>query len=169
MSAPLPSRAAPVDDPRMDWDLPHPHVVRFAVDDAEIDEYRHVNNAVYLTWCERVAWDHSTALGLGKAHCLSLDRGMANVRATIAWLRPALPGDVVEMGTWMLTPAPRVRALRRFQVRRASDATTLARIEIEYVCLELSTGRAVRAPREFTAAYAARADVLAALAGAPVV
>lgn len=153
----------------MHWDLPHPHVVRFAVDDAEIDEYRHVNNAVYLEWCERVAWDHSTALGLDKAHCLSLDRGMANVRATIAWLRPALPGDEIVVGTWMLTPAPRVRALRRFQVCRASDGATLARIEIEYVCLELSTGRAVRAPREFTDAYSARAEVLAALGDAPAV
>ena len=31
---------------------------------ADIDAYGHVNNAVYLTWLDRVAWSHSAALGV---------------------------------------------------------------------------------------------------------
>lgn len=147
------------------WDLPDPFVIAFDVGDDEIDDYNHVNNAVYLTWCERSAWAHSAALGMPKPRCLALDRGMANVRTTVRYEKPALRGDDIEIATWLLTPIVRLRATRRFQVRRASDGVTLARMEIEYVCLELSSGRAVRAPAEFQEAYVALPAVLAAAEG----
>ena len=42
---------------------------------------------------------------------------------------------------------------RRFQVWRARDAQTLARAAVDYVCINLDSGRAVRMPAEFTRAY----------------
>jgi acyl-CoA thioester hydrolase len=144
------------------WDLPTPHVTTLAVEAGEIDAYDHVNNAVYVTWLDRAAWSHSAALGLPVERCLALDRGMAVLRSVIVYLRPALLGDTVHVGTWLLPADYKLRARRRFQLRRDSDGATLVRAEIEYVCIELSTGRPARAPGEFRERYVA----LAGTAGA---
>jgi acyl-CoA thioester hydrolase len=144
------------------FDLPDPHVLTLAVQAADIDAYKHVNNAVYVTWCDWTAWDHSAALGLPIERCLELDRGMAVLRTVIAYMRPALMGDSIEVATWLLPAASRLRVSRRFQVRRACDAATLARAEVEYACIELSTGRPTRWPREFKERYAPMPAVLAA-------
>jgi acyl-CoA thioester hydrolase len=64
-----------VREPR--FDLPSPHCIDLQVGTADIDAYQHVNNAVYVAWCDRVAWHHSAALGLSIERCLELDRGMA--------------------------------------------------------------------------------------------
>jgi len=136
-----------------DWDLPAPHVLTLMVAPADIDAYDHVNNAVYVTWFDRAAWDHSAALGLPIARCLELDRGMAVLRSVITYVRPALLGDGIHIATWLVPADSKLRARRRFQVRRATENATLARAEIEYVCIELSSGRPARSPPEFRERY----------------
>lgn len=138
-----------------DWDLPTPHVTALSVTASDIDAYRHVNNAVYVAWLDRTAWEHSAALGIPIERCLEIDRGMAVLRSVIVYQRPALLGDEVRIGTWLLAADYKLRARRRFQVRRVADGVTLVRAEIEYVCIELSSGRPARAPVEFRERYAA--------------
>jgi acyl-CoA thioester hydrolase len=137
-------------------------VASLSVAAPDIDAYEHVNNSVYMTWFDRAAWDHSAALGLPVARCLELDRGMAVVRSVIAYLRPAVLGDAVHVATWLLPAAGKLRVRRRFQVRRGADGATLARAEIEYACLELSSGRPARWPPEFRERYVALDDVVRA-------
>lgn len=144
-----------------DWDLPSPHVAALAVAPGDIDAYEHVNNAVYMTWFDRAAWEHSAALGLPIEKCLKLDRGMAVVRSVIAYLRPAVLGDAIRVATWLLPAAGRLRVRRRFQVQNG-DGATLARADIEYACLELSSGRPARWPPEFRERYVPLAEVLEA-------
>jgi acyl-CoA thioester hydrolase len=150
-----------------DWDLPSPALTRLVVAAGEIDAYDHVNNAVYVAWLDRAAWEHSAGLGLPLERCLELDRGMAVLRTVLAYLRPALLGDAVTVATWLLPTDLRLRARRRFQVRRDTDGATLLRAEIEYVCIELSSGRPVRAPAEFRERYAPRAEVTAGCEALP--
>lgn len=133
------------------------------VEAVDIDAYQHVNNAVYVMWCDLVAWDHSAALGLPMDRCVALDRGMAVVRTVIDYLRPALPNDSILIGTWLVGGQSRLRVGRRFQIRRAADGETLARAEINYACIELSSGRPVRWPVEFRERYVCRPEVLEAL------
>ena len=135
------------------WDLPTPHVHRLRVGTEAIDAYRHVNNAVYLQWLDLAAWSHSTALGVPARLCLELDRGMVVHHAELDYLRGALEGDDVAIGTWIVAGDQRLRCSRRFQVRRAGDGETLLRGRLDYVCMNLSTGRATRMPPEFAAAY----------------
>ncbi len=146
------------------WDLPLPFLARIEVRPADIDAYQHVNNAVYVTWFDRAAWQHSAALGLPIETCLRLDRGMAVLRSVIAYLRPAVLHDAIQVGTWLLPADGPVRVRRRFQVRRAADGATLARAEIEYACIELSSGRPVRWPRSFRENYVTLEEVLRAAA-----
>jgi len=147
-----------------DWDLPLPHVIELTVGASDIDAYNHVNNAVYVTWCDRIAWDHSAALGLPLARCLEIDRGMAVVRTVIQYLRPAVLGDLVHIATWIVPVDSRLRVRRRFQIKRLADDSTLARAEIEYVCIELSSGKPMRWPPEFRERYVSIPEVAAATA-----
>lgn len=147
----------------MTWDLPEPHLISLEVGAADIDAYHHVNNAVYMTWFDRVAWDHSAALGLPIERCLKLDRGMIVLRSLIAYLRPAILADAVRVATWLL-PKQGIRVSRRFQVVRDADRATLARAEIEYACIELSSGRPTRWPSEFVERYRVIEEVWAAYA-----
>jgi acyl-CoA thioester hydrolase len=135
------------------FDHPAAHVVELAVQPEDLDAYEHVNNAVYLTWLDRAAWSHSTALGVALGQCVALRRGMAAHRIEIEYLRAALRGDVVQAATWIAGTDGRLRAQRRFQVRRKTDGETLARARIDYVCINLDSGRAVRMPESFARAY----------------
>jgi acyl-CoA thioester hydrolase len=135
------------------FDFAVPHIVTLRVAESDIDAYGHVNNAVYLSWFDQAAWSHSAALGVPLARCLSLRRGMAAQRIEVDYLRAAQRGDVVQAATWIVSADQRLRAERRFQIRRPSDGSTLARARVDYVCINLDSGRAARMPAEFARAY----------------
>jgi len=135
------------------FDHPAAHVIELTVRPEDIDDYGHVNNAVYLTWLDRAAWSHSAALGVPLERCLALHRGMAAQRIEIDYLRAAFSGDVVQAANWIVNADGRLRAERRFQLRRPTDDVTLARARIDYVCISLDSGRAVRMPEIFARAY----------------
>jgi acyl-CoA thioester hydrolase len=142
-----------VSKPTADWDFPDPHVVTLEVAASDIDAYDHVNNAVYLPWLDRVAWSHSAALGISLEDCVRIRRGMAAHRTEIDYLRAAVLGDQVSVGTWIVSTDGKLRVERRFQIRRAPDGETLARARTDYVCINLDSGRATRMPELFTQKY----------------
>jgi acyl-CoA thioester hydrolase len=135
------------------WDFPNPHVVTLEVLAADIDAYDHVNNSVYLAWLDRAAWSHSGTLGLSLEECVAMRRGMAAHRTEIDYLKAALLGDRVLVGTWIVNTDSKLRVERLFQIRRATDGETLSRARIDYVCINLDSGRAVRMPDSFRNAY----------------
>jgi acyl-CoA thioester hydrolase len=139
--------------PAADWDFPSPHIVTLEVVASDIDAYNHVNNAVYLSWFDKVAWSHSASLGISLDECVRIRRGMAAHRAEIDYQRAAVLGDVVSVGTWIVRTDHKLRVERRFQVRRAPDGDTLARARTDYVCINLDSGRAARMPESFSIAY----------------
>lgn len=135
------------------WDLADPHVVEIEVLATDIDAYRHVNNSVYLSWLDRAAWSHSAKLGVPLEQCISMRRGMAAHRSEIDYVRAAVLGDRVFAGTWIVSTDHRLRVERRFEVRRAPQGELLARARIDYVCINLDSGRATRMPHLFQRAY----------------
>jgi acyl-CoA thioester hydrolase len=108
------------------WDLPEPYTVSIDVVPADIDAYRHVNNAVYVRWLDQAAWAHSASLGLPLEHYLAVRRGMAVWRTQLHYLAPALAGDRILVSTWLVLCDGRLRVDRRFQVRRAGDGPDLS-------------------------------------------
>ncbi len=145
------------------WDLPDPFIHERVAVHAEIDGYGHVNNAVYVAWLDDCAWAHSIHRGIPPELCRELNRGMAVWRTQINYLRAALEGDEILVGTWPVHNDRKLRIDRRFQVRRRSDGETLLRALIHYVCIDLQTGRAKRMPAEFTK-YSVAPAVVAAVA-----
>jgi acyl-CoA thioester hydrolase len=59
----------------------------------------------------------------------------------------------VQVATWIESSDARLRVGRRFQLRRVSDGQNLARAKVDYVCINLDTGRATRMPPGFARAY----------------
>lgn len=149
------------------WDLPSPHVHRVTALEADIDGYGHVNNAVYVRWLDETAWSHSSRLGVPPETCLANRRGMAVWRTQLNYLAPAFTGDDIDVGTWIAGSDGRLRVDRRFQMRRASDGRCLVRALVNYVCIDLDTGRPRRMPPEYASAYRPLGEVLAAAAREP--
>lgn len=136
-----------------DWDLPDPFAITITVQAGDIDNYGHVNNAVYVGWLDACAWQHSVNVGVTKEDCDRLGRGMVVRKTQIEYVRPCFDGDKVWIGNWVTFADGRLRANRRFQIVRESDGATLVRALLHYVCVDLETGRPSRWPAEFKERY----------------
>lgn len=137
----------------MPWDHPTPFTVPAAPQPQDIDGLNHTNNAVYVQWCEKVAWAHSEALGLALADYHRLDRAMAIRRGEYDYLLPSGLGDALTLGTWLFRGDGKLAMERRFQLIRDSDGATLMRGRWQLVCIELASGRPRRMPPAFCEAY----------------
>ena len=138
-----------------EWDVPEPYTLAVAPTADDIDGLKHTNNAVYVRWCETIAWAHSASLGLALADYQRLDRAMALRRAQYEYLLPSLSGDELLLATWLAGSDGRITLERRFQLIRVRDRQTLLRGAWELVCIELGCGRPRRMPAEFAAVYLA--------------
>lgn len=137
----------------MPWDHPTPFTRPAAPQPQDIDGLNHTNNAVYVQWCEKVAWAHSEALGLSLADYHRLDRAMAIRRGEYDYLLPSGLGDEMTLGTWLFRGDGKLTMERRFQLVRDSDGATLMRGRWQLVCIELASGRPRRMPPEFCEVY----------------
>ncbi|GGY13728.1 acyl-CoA thioesterase [Paludibacterium paludis] len=135
------------------WDLPDPFTLSLSPAPEDIDGLGHTNNAVYVRWCEQAGWAHSRALGLDIDDYRRLDRGMAIRRGNYHYLLPTTEGEPLLLGTWLIAGDSPLSAFRCFQLVRLSDRNTVLRGRWELVCIELSSGRPKRLPKEFKAAY----------------
>jgi acyl-CoA thioester hydrolase len=144
--------------------LPRPFSTMHRVAPDEIDEYEHVNNAVYLTWLDRIAWAHSEKVGLSLDSCLALRRGMAVRHTRVDYLDAAVLGDDLLIATWIVAIDGRLRCTRRFDIVRIADAKRVLEAEVDYFCLNLDTGKPCRFPREFAELYVAIPEVVTACA-----
>jgi acyl-CoA thioester hydrolase len=135
------------------WDHPNPHTLRTRVTPADIDGLNHTNNAVYVKWCEQVAWAHSVELGLDLARYQTLDRAMAITHSEYHYLQASREGEEVAVATWIVDWDKKLTMARRFQVIRIEDGVTLLRASMRFACIELSTGKPRRLPKEFIEGY----------------
>ena len=135
------------------WDHSQPFLMALSPQAGDIDGLNHTNNAVYVQWCEKVAWAHSEALGLSLADYRRLDRAMAIRQGSYDYLLPSLLGDALLLGTWLTASDGKLSMERRFQLRRVSDGATLVRGCWALVCIEISSGKPRRMPAEFCEVY----------------
>lgn len=152
---PTPSSNSPEDV----WDFPDPFIVRVTVKPDYIDDFRHTNNVVYLTWMAKVAWDHSKALGLDFEAYEKLGKGMVVRGHELEYLAPSHEGDEVAIATWITGNDGKLRLRRRFQMVNAATGKTLLRGRSDFVCIDILSGRPTRMPPEFVKTYALTADV----------
>ena len=137
----------------MAWDYPDPFTLPAQPQLGDIDGLQHTNNAVYVRWCEKIAWAHSESLGLALADYQRLDRAMAIRRGEYDYLLPTGALEELTMATWLMATTSKLSMERRFQLVRNRDQATILRGRWDLVCIELSTGQPRRMPPEFCAVY----------------
>jgi len=134
---------------------PWRHTVRFAVRQYELDQYGHVNNAVYLNWAEQVAIDHVEALGYGRDWAIAQGGAWVVREHHVTYHRPVTYGDVV-----LVTTLPQqlggVRGTRRTEIRREADGTLMTDALTEWIWVRASDGRPARVPAELLERFSQR-------------
>ena len=136
-----------------DWDYKNPHVLKFKVFKENIDVLGHVNNKVYLDWCELVSWDHSKSLGVTPIIYQELRCACVVVKNKIEYLGSLFENDSVVISTWITETDSKLKLSRLFQVIRVKDNKTVFRSNVDYVCINLDTYRPTRMPDLFKEAY----------------
>ena len=118
------------------------------------DEFGHVNNQRYVAWMQDVATAHSAANGWPMERYLDIGSAWVVRSHFIEYLRPAFPGDVIEIFTWASSLALR-EVSRSYLFRCADDLRILARAETKWVSVDLKTGRPKRVPEDLMASFEA--------------
>jgi acyl-CoA thioester hydrolase len=116
---------------------------------ADIDELKHVNNAVYLRWIQDVATAHWRALASADAQ-----RKIAWVvlRHEIDYKAPACIGDEILLRTWV-GKAARLTFERFTEIRRDSDGQRLSQARTLWVPIDTQTGKPTRVSPEVRAQF----------------
>lgn len=145
------------------WDLPDPFIHTVNALPEHIDAFGHVNNAVYNTWLDETAWAHWDSFGFDVQTCATARRGMAVMRAETDYLASSYAGDALQVAVWITASDGRLRAERRYQIRRADNGQTIFRSTWKLVCFNLDNGRPARMSPELVAHYTVKDQVKDAL------
>jgi acyl-CoA thioester hydrolase len=78
------------------------HRSRFEARSYELDSYRHLNNAVYLSWFEQARLLYLQALGFSYDGFADREQWMVVVRTEVDFRAAVHAGDALEIGTRVL-------------------------------------------------------------------
>lgn len=126
------------------------HQLTVQVEPPDIDDLGHVNNIVYLAWCERVAREHSARLGLDTAALTALGTAAVVHKHAITYHRPAMLGDTLRVVT-AIASAQGPRATRETTIWR--EQTKLAECRTDCVWVDPITGRPKRPAADILRAF----------------
>lgn len=167
MGAPDERAAAETETPRF--------AAYFRVRHYEADALGHVNNAAYLHYLEQAAIEHSAAVGYPLGRYQEMGTLFIVRRHEVDYLRPASPGDVLEVITWA-EEIRGPRAVRAYEVYRHGQAASgvgtvavpadgllpptyvpssepLVRARTQWVYIDQVSGRPLRVPAELIGAF----------------
>ncbi len=121
------------------------HRAKLRVRGYELDSYRHVNHAVYLSYLEQARWEYLSACGLSLSELDRLQRWPVVVHLEMNYKKPALMDDELEIFS-------RVSKLGRASMEieheiRCNGALILSGKVVAAIIDE--TGKATRLPEEF--------------------
>ena len=117
---------------------------------ADIDEQKHVNNAVYLRWIQDVATAHWKSLASAEAQAAI---GWVVLRHEIDYRSPASLGDKILLRTWV-GKASRLKFERFTEIlRKIGNKQLLAEARTLWVPVDVRTGKPMRVSAELRAQF----------------
>ncbi|QVL31549.1 acyl-CoA thioesterase [Telmatocola sphagniphila] len=126
-------------------------VETIAVQQTDIDVQGHVNNVAFLRLVQDIAvkhWLHVASAELKSAYTWVVRKH------EIEYLSPGLPGDELELTTWVGEPS--AATWERFtEIKRASDSRLLVKARTLWVLLDAGTGRPRRVDQRFLDSFTA--------------
>ena len=137
----------------LNWDYRNPHFLEFQVNENQIDILGHVNNKVYLDWCELVSWDHSKSLGVTPEIYKKLKCACVVVKNNIEYVGSLFKDDRIAISTWITETDSKLRLSRFFQIIRIHDNKVIFRSYVNYVCISLDSFKPKKMPQLFRDSY----------------
>ena len=133
------------------------HTLNLTVQERDLDDLHHVNNTVYLTWCEQVARQHALRLGMGTEALTELGAVPVARQHIIRYEKPALLGDAVRVRT-ALTSSRGARSTRTYTIDRLNPGDPPAGVRLcecrtDWVWVDPATGHPKRTPGEVMARF----------------
>ena len=123
-------------------------------DAGDIDELDHVSNITYVRWLQRVATEHSAALGWDTAAYRALGAVFVVRRHEIDYRAQARAGDRIELCTWVEWWRA-ASTLRRTDITRVDDGVLLATASTVWALIALDGNRPRRIPEELRRPFSA--------------
>jgi acyl-CoA thioester hydrolase len=129
---------------------PPAHVPRLRrhVEWQDIDAAQHVNNAMYLDYVEDCAMRVRAAYAWPLARLQAGGAAITIRRHHIEYHQPALPGDELELASWLSSIAP-TGAVRHCSIRRAADGQLLAQAHTLWGWIDVHTWHPAPIPDAF--------------------
>lgn len=140
------------------WKYDDPFFYKITVEEKDLDSYGHVNNAVYVKWLDECARAHSLEAGVDLEQIQTIGKGMAAYQTSITYHAAAYKNNELLVGEWITKNDYRLKATREFQIVRNSDKSLLLSASIDYVCINLKTGRPSKMPHLFKELYLCYSD-----------
>ena len=135
------------------WKYKNPYIKQFTVIKEDIDILGHVNNKVYLNWCEIVSWKHSASLGITPKIYDDLKCACVVIKSENNFTGSLFEGDQVAVSTWIISTDKKIRLSRFFQVVDMAGGQTIFTSLVDYACVSLTSFKPVRMPKLFVDNY----------------
>ncbi|MFW8590090.1 acyl-CoA thioesterase [Glaciecola sp. 2405UD65-10] len=136
------------------WQRPKPFIRNWQISSSNIDHYQHTNNVAYLSRLEKLAWEHSKALGLQFEDYQKADRAMVITKHELNYHLPSHLNDTLACATWITFCDKKFRLSREFQFINVASAKTCFSATTQFVCVSLQTGAPKKMPQAFYEIYA---------------
>jgi YbgC/YbaW family acyl-CoA thioester hydrolase len=121
------------------------HRTRLRVRGYELDSYRHVNHAVYLSYLEQARWEYLSASGLSLAELDRMKRWPVVVRLEMNYKKPALMDDELEIFS-RVTQLGRASMEIEHEIRCNGSLILSGKV---VAAITDETGKATRVPEAF--------------------
>ncbi|MCF7929584.1 MAG: acyl-CoA thioesterase [Spirochaetales bacterium] len=122
------------------------HKTTITVRSYECDEYRHVNNAVYLNYLEHARMEFILDAGFDYKDFRNQGYGLLVTRVTIDFKLPAVLEDELSIVTFPIKKGAGSGIFRQIIYR---EEELISSAEVKWVCINEQTGRPVRLPEQF--------------------
>lgn len=126
--------------------------IDITVQKSEIDGFGHVNNANYIQWLDQVHWSHLSVMGISDDDILATKCGFVVHKTEVTYHAPLCEGERLSVGTAIVNFDSAFRLKRQFQLVRHRDKVTVLGGTIQYVAIDLTTGKPKRVPHSFATA-----------------
>lgn len=117
---------------------------KYIVTSSEIDEYKHVNNVVYVQWMQEVSNDHWLLL---TKDIPKLDYVWFVIRHEVDYKRQGVLGDEILVKTWVGETAG-IKSIRHFEMHRGE--LLLVKSQTTFCLLDAKTQKPKRITKEVT-------------------
>jgi YbgC/YbaW family acyl-CoA thioester hydrolase len=127
-------------------------VSEMRVRSCDVDSFGHVNNAVYLQYCEGARNDYMLQRGLAFADFQKWNAAPVLIAASLEYKQPARTDDELRI-FGKIELEGRARFSIRHEMLHAGTETLICQANLEFVFVRLDSGKPCRIPEKFLRAF----------------